>query len=161
VPDYFQHLRAWRERTEQLLRSKWWLWPIVVALDLLKHSLYEHTNEFMASHSGWAIGMARTVLSANPIVLMVGASLLIVLGLAILAYFDVRKGAVSPPAPSSPPPPAEVQAPPIAPVAEAASTESVLLLRVLYKDYLERTFTLAREFFGATSMPAYALLSVI
>jgi len=91
MAEWHERLRTWMKQTHEDLSSKWWLWPIVLALELIRHHLFATADHWLAARSGHVFEIARSILAASPIVSVVILSLLILTVLAIHAYFDVRK----------------------------------------------------------------------
>jgi hypothetical protein len=145
-------LLAWVERTKEYLHQRWWLWPLLLVEPLLHHRILAFVNDFLDSHTGTAFRLTKAAvmhIPSEPIVWAALLSLIVLLGLVIHAYFDVRKTEEKPPEASL----VVAASHEDAREEPMASIESVLLLRVLYKDYLERTFTLACEFFWGDLYP--------
>jgi hypothetical protein len=88
------HLRLlnWKERTEHHLRSKWWWWPVLFAAELSWHYTQERTIHFLSTQSGRMFEIALVVASSlTPLVVIVGLSLIVIVGLAVHAYFETRR----------------------------------------------------------------------
>jgi hypothetical protein len=103
--DWYIRVRAWWEEVEAKLRKKWWLWPILLGIDLVHHWFSGTIVDYLRSHSGGALSFLKAIalyLLGSPIALAVFGSLVILLSLAIHAYFDVRRRPTAPSAELSP-----------------------------------------------------------
>ncbi len=91
-----ERLSAWWHAWEEKLRRRWYLWPISFGIGLIEHRIYSEANEFLDAHLNSVSRFARFVIMAlpsNPFLVMFTLALLIIVGLAIIAFFDVRRAA--------------------------------------------------------------------
>jgi hypothetical protein len=91
--NWYERLRGWQEITEQSLRRKWWLWPLLFAIDLFWHRVYGAVSEYLDSRSDGMSSAAKAILGripTDPITLAVVFSLVIIVVLMVHAYFDTR-----------------------------------------------------------------------
>jgi hypothetical protein len=149
--DWYVRLREWQKRTEERLRSKWWLWPIAFAADLIWHHIYQVTNDWLGARSGRMVEVADSIVDVlTPVGLAIFSALAILVGLAVHAYFDVRRRPrESQIAPEATAPVAEPLVEPSARGPEPmAAGESVERFREVYS-CCGRTFQFAYEYLSA------------
>jgi len=87
--EWEERLAAWKEDAERRLRRRWWLWPIVIAVELLRHWAEGTINEFLGTHAGRMYSFLSSLVS-SPVAIMLGLSLLVVVGLISHSYYDTR-----------------------------------------------------------------------
>jgi hypothetical protein len=88
--DWYERLGVWKRATEERLQRRWWLWPALFAADLIWHEICESTNHFLESRGAPIIARMLSIIPSNPAVLAVMTGVLILVTLAVHAYFDTR-----------------------------------------------------------------------
>ncbi len=85
-----ERLQAWREESEKKLRKRWYLWPILFAVDLLWHRIYTDVNQFLDSHGATMLTAVTSRIPSGPVTLAIITALVIITGLVTHAYFETR-----------------------------------------------------------------------
>jgi hypothetical protein len=83
-------LQSWREEWERKLRKRWWLWPVLLALDLCYHQICESINHLLGDYGGPMVISLASYIPSNPatVTVILGVSIIVFLGFH--AYMETR-----------------------------------------------------------------------
>lgn len=82
---FYDRVRAWWSSVEEASRRKWYLWPLLIILDLIVHRIYSSINDFMDAHLPPMWSSVLTYLS-DPLRFEIAFAILIVLIILCDAY---------------------------------------------------------------------------
>jgi hypothetical protein len=87
----YERFRNWWDNAEHKAKQKWWLWPVGFSIDLIWHRIYTNTNDFLDTHGASMIASVLASIPTDPVTLAITTGVVIIVGLAVHAYFDTRK----------------------------------------------------------------------
>jgi hypothetical protein len=90
-----RRLLLWWERTEHSLKRRWWLWPLLYLIEDFWHMVHASTSEYLRDHGAAVIADLLAHVPSDPMTLAVITGVLIIVSLAIHAYFDSRKASAT------------------------------------------------------------------
>lgn len=86
-----QRLRAWKNDTEDRLARKWYLWPILIVIELVADQLKKSTSDFVIERRTEIYNFIEPIVGrtlSNPVVLAALVAILIFVVLFVHSYFD-------------------------------------------------------------------------